>query len=63
MAKNGTHLYCPKELLAETDTIKQTLGLFTRSEAMRKMVQYSRAGREMERLGQGLGVIPRGKRR
>lgn len=48
--KRGRSKYIPRETIKEMVSIKEDHGLFSDSEAFRKMAQYSEVGREAERI-------------
>lgn len=41
----GGMAYCPKSLLEEMETVRQEQGIFSKSEAFRKVSDYARMGR------------------
>ena len=49
----GKKKYVPQVVIEELDDIKEEYGLDTDRAAMGKMVDYTRVGREMERLMKG----------
>lgn len=48
--RKGKHKYVPVNVLKEVDTIKRQHGLKKDVNAFNKMVQYSKVGRESERI-------------
>lgn len=50
MVERGKVIYVPPMVIKEMEIIKIEEGLFGNSEAMRKMVNYSKIGRETKKI-------------
>ena len=61
VTKKGKKLYVPPVLIDEIEDIKREESLVGNSEAMRKVVEHARVGREVERIVKldFKGAIPR----
>lgn len=51
MIKRGKKIWIPAVVLDEISDIKQVDGIYSNAEAMRKMVKYTRVGREVNQMG------------
>lgn len=50
MTKKGRMVYAPSVVIDEVEDVMRDHDIHRRDEAFRKMVEYSKVGREMERI-------------